>query len=1526
MRTKIVLLILTLQLLQLCLGIYIPTEEVPKPAYTAGIKTTYRKPSSPKTLQNYSKVIVHNRPDSSGARYVVTHEQKVQNVFPIYNAHSYGQRPQQGDNILQTRSHKVINASRGFSTNKPNRTIIKRKIETKTLEIYEKCPTGATGQFIYSLSCNQFLNCWKGRGTIQNCAPGTLFNPKTLECDFPDKVECVTGPTSNVLQNLRVVKSIDQASCPEGFSGIIPDYFDCSKFINCDNGKPNKMDCAPGTLFDMNKNMCDYPDKCTCFNGQNVIDIRAQPNPNPHYVNNYDGYNIQTPCNHQTRNCAQTNTGSNYQQITTNFQDGYSTNTHQINDQHRCNPAVQNCKQGVNGYNQNTYEQSGTNYNYNYNYLQKCNPLTEHCSDQGIVNTNDLTNQGGCNPRTQNCANNLKPNLIYTQRCTSNGNCAQGQTTVEEENVGQQQTIDYEDRNVNIKTTYCDPSNNQNCKRTNAVNNQHHGYVHNQNNGQQNYNQNENWSNQQTGRNDHNRNNGQSQPNYHKICNLNDNSCRQQPSVITTQQVTNTQPVCPHGLVGMHKHPTDCKKFLQCGSGQTFVMDCAPGTLFNAKTGMCDFPYNVQCETTAGQTDESTNQQSSNWGQSVDQQSQGSWSGHQQNNWGQNTNIKVYPATTTSTERSHWGQQTNKWEHSGANWDQSTNNWNHNTVDNHRGSPVTPTSTERSNWGQHSNQQTNNRGHSSNNWGQQIDNDWGQQTDDNWDKQYPVTESTTGFVSRPSQRPLDYDDIYNPNDVKGHATTARSSWPPPYQVNDNDIGQVDYVFTYDDGTPVTLEADNIFVAQQKRSTNCEDSDFRCTPKLCISLTMVCNGVRDCVDGKDELNCQEYTRRFSVTKNSKLVVVENQRWLNVTHSTCSLLCIQNTKFTCRSFTYDKRSSTCYLSDKNIGLSGALQSHNSSDYYELKDGSVDCSDKSKYFECSNKKCLTKDYLCDGYDDCGNREDEKHCSPDKFGYKIALAGSQQKHEGRVEVTAFGSTGYICDDGFGIQDANVICIELGFELGAAEIKGQSQFAKDLHESSTLYMIDDLNCRGNESSIIDCEFPGWGVHNCRDQEIAGVVCKTPQEKCSNDSWKCDSGNECIPFEFVCDGVEDCLDNSDEKTEHCDGPTELRLVGGKDYLSGRVEIKYNGIWGTVCDDDFNDDAAKVVCKNLGYKGIVAVKKEAYFGAGTGPIWMDQVSCFGNETGLQECTHWNWGENNCEHSEDVGVICSNDLQDIKIERHSNLPIRIESGLPENCGYRKDNQFAIHDAIQARVIGGGVAKKGDYPWQAALKVKVKEKSAHWCGAIIISSKWVLTAAHCLQGYTKGAYVIVAGDYNTEETEGTEQQKYIDEFFIHEKFRKGHKLNNDIALIKVKGSGFELNDHIQPICLADSSTNYNRDLNCTISGFGSVKSGVSAYSRNLLAAWIPVQSQDICKMPHVYGEAVTDNMICAGSMEGGLDACDGDSGGPLACLDQGVFTLYGITSWGQHCGYANKPGVYVKVGNYKEWIEDVVSKHAE
>ena len=89
---------------------------------------------------------------------------------------------------------------------------------------------------------------------------------------------------------------------------------------------------------------------------------------------------------------------------------------------------------------------------------------------------------------------------------------------------------------------------------------------------------------------------------------------------------------------------------------------------------------------------------------------------------------------------------------------------------------------------------------------------------------------------------------------------------------------------------------------------------------------------------------------------------------------------------------------------------------------------------------------------------------------------------------------------------------------------------------------------------------------------------------------------------------------------------------------GRVEVFHNGVWGTVCDDDWDLTDANIVCRQLGFQGAVAAKLSAYYGMGKGKIWMDNVRCTGNESSLTECHRSNWGIHNCGHHEDAGVIC------------------------------------------------------------------------------------------------------------------------------------------------------------------------------------------------------------------------------------------------------------------------------------------------
>ena len=91
--------------------------------------------------------------------------------------------------------------------------------------------------------------------------------------------------------------------------------------------------------------------------------------------------------------------------------------------------------------------------------------------------------------------------------------------------------------------------------------------------------------------------------------------------------------------------------------------------------------------------------------------------------------------------------------------------------------------------------------------------------------------------------------------------------------------------------------------------------------------------------------------------------------------------------------------------------------------------------------------------------------------------------------------------------------------------------------------------------------------------------------------------------------------------------------------TGRVEILYKGAWGTVCDDRWDLKDARVVCRQLGYPDAVRALQWNQVLSGSGQIWLDEVSCTGEEENLSGCSHRGWGIHNCRHSEDAGVECS-----------------------------------------------------------------------------------------------------------------------------------------------------------------------------------------------------------------------------------------------------------------------------------------------
>ena len=101
---------------------------------------------------------------------------------------------------------------------------------------------------------------------------------------------------------------------------------------------------------------------------------------------------------------------------------------------------------------------------------------------------------------------------------------------------------------------------------------------------------------------------------------------------------------------------------------------------------------------------------------------------------------------------------------------------------------------------------------------------------------------------------------------------------------------------------------------------------------------------------------------------------------------------------------------------------------------------------------------------------------------------------------------------------------------------------------------------------------------------------------------------------------------------------DIRLVDGSSEYDGRLELCYLDQWGTICGDLFGDLDAQVACRQLGLNTNQAAAQFSSFSSGTGLIWLDDIQCRGIEDRLVDCVHNGFGEHDCNHWRDVGIIC------------------------------------------------------------------------------------------------------------------------------------------------------------------------------------------------------------------------------------------------------------------------------------------------
>ncbi|KAM9853561.1 transmembrane protease serine 4a isoform 2-T2 [Aulostomus maculatus] len=370
-----------------------------------------------------------------------------------------------------------------------------------------------------------------------------------------------------------------------------------------------------------------------------------------------------------------------------------------------------------------------------------------------------------------------------------------------------------------------------------------------------------------------------------------------------------------------------------------------------------------------------------------------------------------------------------------------------------------------------------------------------------------------------------------------------------------------------------------------------------------------------------------------------------------------------------------------------------------------------------------------------------------------------------------------------------------------------------------------------------------------------------------------------IPLDQACNGKHDCAGGEDEKTclssLKVNTTFPVRLISHQSVL--QVYSRGSG-WRSVCSEDWTDQHTQTACKQLGYmykphstnipvNTLTSSLKNGPFtavraGTATTPTHQATID-----------------RNVCKSGSVVSLSCS------------------------DCGLV---------GSQDRIVGGTDAVIEDWPWQVSLQ----QGGHHTCGGSLVSTRWVVTAAHCFSDSKKelSRWKVVLGHTFM----GTLGGMSVDRIIMNGDYDPARN-DYDIAMMRL-ASSIRVGGNRKPVCLPPKAFGLSATASMVVTGWGYLEEN-GKVSPSLQQANIPLIEKAKCSSPAVYGSAITDRMLCAGFLEGKVDACQGDSGGPLVHFTSSRWYLIGVVSWGVGCARERRPGVYSNVEEMLNWIHTVI-----